>query len=120
MKRFSVIVFVLVLSSAAVSALYVGYWKRKLRIPAFGGSNINVQLPDNVHYMQNDLRWSQRRLGNPNANTLKAAGCTVASVAMAMSNLGFETDPGKLANALTAEEGFTFNLNPAVSCRRTF
>lgn len=53
------------------------------------------------------IRWANFHLGTPNTETLAKAGCTVSSVAMAMTNLGVPYDPGQLSNTLTTEDGFT-------------
>lgn len=74
--------------------------------PAFGGSEIDIALADRVHFMQTDPRWAAERLGGT-TDRLAATGCTVASVAMAMTNLGHAIDPKDLNAALTAAGGFT-------------
>jgi hypothetical protein len=75
-------------------------------IPAFGGSPMAVQLADNARYFQRDPRWAGNRLGG-SADTVGSAGCAVTSAAMAMTNLGYTIDPGKLSGELTAKGGFT-------------
>jgi hypothetical protein len=76
-------------------------------VPASGGSNLSVQLPDNAHFQQDDPRWSAMRMGGPAGDRLGPAGCAVSSVAMAMTNLGHPFDPGQLTTALNADNGFT-------------
>ena len=92
MRRIWVAVLILVAIAAAIAAWFWyksgGKWA-----PAFGGSNLSKRLPDGAHYQQNDPRWSSHSLGNLNRETLAQAGCTVTSVAMAMTNLGFPPTP---------------------------
>lgn len=88
-----------------------GFWLHgrlgKGTAPAFGGSNLSVRLADNAHFQQDDPRWSAMRMGGPTGDSLGPAGCTVTSVAMALTNLGHPFDPGRLTTALNAENGFT-------------
>ena len=65
-----------------------------------------LALPDTVYFHQQDPRWARQALGGTK-DTLHSHGCLVSAVAMAMSNLGFYTDPGDLAARLTAAKGFT-------------
>ena len=65
-----------------------------------------LALPDTVYFHQQDPRWARQALGGTK-ETLHSHGCLVSAVAMAMSNLGFYTDPGDLAARLTASKGFT-------------
>ena len=105
MRRYRLILLLLV-SAAALALL----WHRSPRkgIPAFGGSALSVRLPDIARFQQNDPRWAADRLGNlDNGDTLGAAGCVVASVATAMTDLGHAIEPGKLNAELAAEGGFT-------------
>ncbi len=105
MRRYRLMLLLLV-SAAALALLW--YRTPRKGIPAFGGSALSVRLPDVAHFQQNDPRWAGDRLGNlDNGDTLGSAGCMVASVATAMTNLGHATDPGKLNAALAAEGAFT-------------
>lgn len=106
MKRSTMALLVAVVLATAALAWW-RYWPHEKWAPAFGGSNLSVQLADNAHYQQNDPRWAANRLGNLNSETLAQAGCTISSVAMAMSNLGYPFDPGQLNAALAAEHSFT-------------
>lgn len=90
-----------VLSLAALDR----YWSR-LPAPSSGGSDLSVELPDRVHFQQNDPGWATERLGGT-GDDLSSAGCTVASVAMAMTNLGHLVDPRELNAKLTSAGGFT-------------
>jgi len=68
-------------------------------------SHSGLQLPDKVQFMQTDKRWASQTLGG-SGESLKSDGCLVTSAAMALVNLGFQTDPGDLAYRLKAYGGF--------------
>ena len=63
-------------------------------------------LPDRTYFNQKDPRWASDRLG-PSADTIASDGCVVSSVAMALGNLGFQTDPGDLNRRLTDAGSYT-------------
>lgn len=63
-------------------------------------------LPDRVVYSQKDPKWGRDKLGKTNASVAKE-GCVVTSVAMALGNLGFNTNPGDLNMRLTHTDNFT-------------
>lgn len=65
-------------------------------------------LADNVYFSQKDPRWAEHRLGNT-TDTMGSDGCLVSATAMALGNLGLETDPGDLNKKLTAAKGYTSN-----------
>ncbi|WP_017932317.1 hypothetical protein [Robiginitomaculum antarcticum] len=66
----------------------------------------SLALPDHNYYHQQDPRWGAHILG-PTTTTLSSEGCLVTAAAMALSNLGFATNPGDLNARLTAKNGFT-------------
>lgn len=103
---FIVIVLTLVLTLVLAIAWM---WRPGVKgAPVSGGANFHVQLPDTVHFRQKDGRWAAHSLGGGQDNgSLGGYGCTVASVAIAMTNLGHPTDPGRLNADLTAKGGFT-------------
>lgn len=68
----------------------------------------SISLADKVYYSQKDPRWGSDRLGNT-SDTMETDGCLVSATAMALGNLGFETDPGDLNKSLTAVNGYTSN-----------
>lgn len=66
----------------------------------------SLALPDHNYFHQQDPRWGDHRLG-PTTTTLSREGCLVTAAAMALSNLGFATNPGDLNARLTAKNGYT-------------
>jgi len=64
-------------------------------------------LGDNYFYRQDDDRWGSETIGDTD-DTLYAYGCTIASVALAASNLtGAEITPWELEQNLSKVDGFT-------------
>ncbi|GLQ24444.1 hypothetical protein GCM10007853_23180 [Algimonas ampicilliniresistens] len=63
-------------------------------------------LTDRAIYSQKDPRWGQDKLG-PSNGSLAKEGCVVTSVAMAMTNLGYEIDPGELNRRLMETGNYT-------------
>lgn len=64
-------------------------------------------LPDNYVFRQDDGRWASETIGNT-TDSLAAYGCTIASVAMAASNLmDSEITPIEMETRLTQVSGFT-------------
>lgn len=67
-----------------------------------------LALVDHHHYLQTDPKWASQTLGG-SGEPLRAAGCLVTAAAMALSNLGFQTNPGDLNKRLKSNGGFTKN-----------
>jgi len=65
-----------------------------------------LALPDRTAFLQKDPRWSDDRLGQT-SDTMGTDGCLVTATAMALGNLGFETDPADLNARLTATNSYT-------------
>ncbi|PHR91540.1 MAG: hypothetical protein COA69_10085 [Robiginitomaculum sp.] len=65
-----------------------------------------VALADSTHFLQTDPRWAAHTLGG-SEQSLEGYGCLVTVAAMALRNLGFQTDPGDLTTRLKANGGFT-------------
>ncbi len=65
-----------------------------------------MSLIDRSSFHQQDPRWSAVTLGG-SGEPLESDGCLVTAAAMAMSNLGFQTNPGDLATRLKSVDGFT-------------
>jgi hypothetical protein len=65
-----------------------------------------TRLPDHVAFYQKDKRWGHEKLGRTN-DTLASDGCLVTAAAMALANLGFQTNPSDLNKRLTHTDSFT-------------
>lgn len=76
------------------------------QVTRFDYDGRSLSLPDRAAFLQKDKRWSHDRLGNSN-DTMGTDGCLVTASAMALKNLGFETDPGDLNRRLTEADSFT-------------
>lgn len=69
-------------------------------------SSGGLVLRDSVAYSQVDPRWASDRLGKT-SDTMGSDGCLVTSAAMALTNLGFKTNPQDLNNRLTQTKSYT-------------
>lgn len=67
----------------------------------------SLSLPDRAAFLQKDERWASDQLGHTASDTMGTDGCLVTASAMALNNLGFETDPGDLNKRLTEADSFT-------------
>jgi hypothetical protein len=65
-----------------------------------------LSLPDKTAFLQKDKRWADEYLGRTR-DTMGSDGCLVTATAMALGNLGFETDPSDLNKRLTETDSFT-------------
>lgn len=63
-------------------------------------------LRDTVAYSQIDPRWKSDSLGNT-SDTMGSDGCLVTAAAMALTNLGFQTNPQDLNERLTQTKSYT-------------
>ena len=69
-------------------------------------SESGISLRDSVIYSQIDPRWKQDSLGKT-SDTMGSDGCLVTATAMALTNLGFQTNPQDLNARLTATDSYT-------------
>lgn len=92
--------------SAGTYSFCEGYCKTG-RLEPHGGLPFlrRVELPGPT-FRQNDPRWGHDPLG-PTDDTLGAAGCAVSSAAMVLASYGIDTDPQRLNDYLTKNEGYT-------------
>ena len=70
---------------------------------AVGGG---IALRDSVIYSQKDARWGSDNLGNTR-DTMASDGCLVTATSMALTNLGFQTNPKDLNKRLTKTKSYT-------------
>jgi hypothetical protein len=76
-------------------------------IPATGGiSQERYQLSESPFFLQTDVRWSKDEIGG-SRETLRAVGCTICSVSMALAYHGIEMMPNQLNEKLKEKEGYT-------------
>jgi hypothetical protein len=57
-------------------------------------------------YLQTDPRWADARIGG-SGEEMRAVGCTVCCVSMALEHCGFAIDPGRLNKLLKENHGYT-------------
>ena len=65
-----------------------------------------LALPDRSAFYQKDARWAAESLGRT-SDTMGSHGCLVTATSMALTNLGFQTNPSDLNARLTDNDGFT-------------
>ena len=63
-------------------------------------------LRDSVIYSQKDARWASDKLGNT-SDTMGGEGCLVTATSMALTNLGFQSNPKDLNQRLTKTKSYT-------------
>jgi len=71
-----------------------------------GSSTDGLSLRDTVIYSQKDPRWASDSLGKTR-DTMGSDGCLVTATSMALTNLGFQTNPKDLNNRLTETKSYT-------------
>jgi hypothetical protein len=63
-------------------------------------------LSSRTHYLQRDTRWAEEPIGG-SGKPLRAVGCTVCCLSMALAQHGVERNPAELNRALKAVDGYT-------------
>lgn len=73
-----------------------------------GGEPMEMRLPslEHAYFSQRDVRWSEDNVGGT-GERLRNVGCTICSVAMASTALGYEITPGELNKRLRDGGGYT-------------
>ena len=98
-----------ILSAAVVLGLK---WFRAERgnpgaISPKGGESFSIVLPNSTnHFRQSDPRWGTQTIGG-SGEYIASVGCTLCSVAMAVSDLGFFILPDELNQKLIENGGYT-------------
>ena len=90
----------------AMATMFFFYISKRAIAPSGGlyfFKPVQMAVP---HFRQDDLRWSQDRLGWTDG-TLGDQGCAVAASAMVLAYYGVDTDPGRLNGYLSAIGGYT-------------
>ncbi len=103
-------VFVLLL---VLAILGVAVWKERQSpvppstISSRGGSELLILNADvDPYYLQGDSRWAAETIGG-SGESIGRVGCTLCSVAMAVSDLGMEIEPPVLNQKLIEGSGYT-------------
>src|SRR5436190_23592070 len=101
-KRYTLLAVVLafVLVSASVLFWFLKKPQQAQSISAIGGvSEGRYQLPESPFFLQTDARWSKDEIGG-SREPLRAVGCTICSVSMALACHGIEMLPNQLNQKL--------------------
>jgi hypothetical protein len=76
-------------------------------IPPIGGiSDGRFDFSVTPIFLQTDARWANNEIGG-SRETLRAVGCTICSVSMALAHYGIEMRPDELNEQLKTKQGFT-------------
>lgn len=106
-KLLRILILLTVLSAVAAALLYMRSKKPEPIEARPAAPTATFMLPDDYVFRQDDSRWGQFTIGET-TDTMRAYGCTLSSVAMAVSNLTDETvTPGELVTRLNTLDGFT-------------
>jgi hypothetical protein len=76
-------------------------------IAASGGeAEKHYEISQSPFFLQTDARWSNDEIGG-SRESLRAVGCTICSVSMALAHHGIEMTPAQLNEKLKAGDGYT-------------
>jgi hypothetical protein len=76
-------------------------------IAASGGeAEKHYEISESPFFLQTDARWSDDEIGG-SREPLRAVGCTICSVSMALAHHGIEMTPAQLNEKLKAGDGYT-------------
>ena len=101
-----IFLFAIFAASMLLSAVYAG---RHLYIRHVGitlRTDREFEPKKMLFHLQNDPRWASEPIGR-SASTMGEAGCLLACVASAMTDLGVEVTPAQLNANLTSADGFS-------------
>ncbi len=110
-SRKKYILLALSLSLVFLFAVTLFWFQRKPQqiqsISAIGGaSEGRFHLSETPFFLQTDSRWATDEIGG-SRETLRAVGCTICSVSMALAHHGIELMPNQLNEKLKARGGYT-------------
>ena len=107
-------IFISLITLLMVVIISFSLWKRVMpdplapgTIPTRGGKEMTIQVSNGKsYYLQGDPEWSEEKIGG-SGETIHRVGCTLCSVAMAVSDLGHEINPSVLNRNLIDNGGYT-------------
>lgn len=109
-KHLKLVVISLTLSLAIIAIAIYTVWTSQSSqgpFPPSGGTVFTeTVLIDVPFFLQNDERWAEDEIGN-SGSRMGGEGCAVASVAMLLKYYGIDTNPKKLNNGLSHNQGYT-------------
>jgi hypothetical protein len=86
------------------------YWPRKVdavRLSPFSEQAVpRVAFATEPIYLQGDSRWADEKIGGSD-EALRAVGCTICCLSMALSQHGITLNPSELNRKLKEHDGFT-------------
>ena len=104
-KRLSVLLAILAVAIAVL--VWKQFYRRPLGagVPISGGTAMDTRIAAPL-FKQWDPAWNEQTLG-ATTSPMGSTGCTVCSLAMALSSRGFPFDPASLNGRLTTQKAFT-------------
>jgi hypothetical protein len=106
-RKWLVMLLLGILAGALALLAWNRFHKRPLTvgIPIAGGAAMNTRIAAPL-YKQWNPAWSKQTLGDTDS-PMGSTGCTVCSMAMALSSKGFPVDPSALNAQLSKAKAFT-------------
>lgn len=110
-NRKKLLFIVLLVGVVGLLAMILVFYKRDKpqvsHIPPSGGAvEARYHFSDTPIFLQTDARWASQEIGG-SRELLRAVGCTLCSVSMALAHYGLEMTPDKLNENLKIKDGFT-------------
>lgn len=109
-------IFIFLIALFMVAVILFSIWKKVSpdplapgTIPTAGGKEMSIELSDSkyhFYYLQGDPEWADELIGGSD-ETIGHVGCTLCSLATAVSELGHVINPSVLNQNLIANRGYT-------------
>lgn len=100
-KVFLLLIFAMILLAGGYAAAHL--YIKKYGISLSSGDDIEPRYK--IHYLQNDARWAQEKIGN-SKYSMGEAGCLLTSVANVLSDLDIDITPQEVNEKLTEADGY--------------
>jgi hypothetical protein len=105
------VLIVLSLCAVALLAAVLIYWRRDQPeishiAPRGGREETPFNFSASPIFLQTDRRWADNEIGG-SREPLRAVGCTICAMSMALAHYGIEMSPDQLNEQLKTSNGFT-------------
>lgn len=106
-KILSVLAFILLMVAFPIYWIYFAEKEKGISsaVPSTYRSK-PLQMMSYAAYLQNDPLWKNQKIGK-GKETIGGVGCLISSVAMALTNMGYNYTPSTLTSSLSERNGFT-------------
>ena len=109
-------IFIFLIALFMVAVILFSVWQRIMPDPVApgtiataGGKEMSIEISNATtyfHYLQGDPEWAEEQIGG-SGETIGHVGCTLCSVATAVSELGHVINPSVLNQNLIQHSGYT-------------